>query len=59
MNTFSIKLFFSEVCIVIFLYMLSFAFFEIKQNNNKFGGIFTIVFSLLSIILSIFVFWTN
>lgn len=59
MNTFSIKLFFSQICIVIFLHMLSFAIFEIKQNNNKFGGIFTIVFSLLSIILSIFVFWTN
>ena len=59
MNTFSIKLFFSQICIVIFLHMLSFAIFEIKQNNNKFGGIFTIVFSLLSIILSLFVFWTN
>ncbi len=59
MNTFSIKLFFSQICIVIFLHMLSFAVFEIKQKNNKFGGIFTIVFSLLSIILSIFVFWTN
>ncbi|HCC03455.1 MAG TPA: hypothetical protein DEP51_01155 [Clostridiales bacterium] len=59
MNTFSIKLFFSEVCIVIFLHMLSFAFFEIKQNNNKFGGIFTIVFSLVSVILSVIVFWIN
>ena len=59
MNTFSIKLFFSQICIVIFLHMVSFSIYEIKQNNNKFGGIFTIVFSLLSIILSIFVFWTN
>ena len=59
MNTFSIKLFFSEICIVIFLHMVSFAIFEIKQKNNKFGGIFTILFSLGSIILSVFVFWTN
>ena len=59
MNTFSIKLFFSQICILIFFHMLSFAVFEIKQKNNKFGGIFTIVFSLLSIILSVFVFWTN
>lgn len=59
MNTFSIKLFFSQICIVIFLHMVSFAIFEIKQNDNKFGGIFTIVFSLLSIVLSLIVFWTN
>ena len=39
--------------------MLSFSIFEIKEKNNKFGGIFTIVFSVLSIILSLFVFWTN
>ena len=59
LNTFSIKLFFSEICIVIFLHMVSFALFEIKQRKNKFGGIFTILFSLGSIILSVFVFWTN
>lgn len=59
MNTFSIKLFFSQICIVIFLHMVSFAVFEIKQKNNKFGGIFTIVFTIISIVLSIFVFWTN
>ena len=59
MNTFSIKLFFSQICIVIFLHMLSFSIFEIKEKNNKFGGIFTIVFSVLSIILSLYVFWTN
>ncbi len=59
MNTFSIKLFFTEICIVIFLHTVSFAIFEIKQKNNKFGGFFTIAFSLLSIILSVIVFWTN
>ena len=59
MNTFSIKLFFSQICIVIFLHNVSFGIFEIKQKNNKFGGLFTIVFSLASIILSVIVFWTN
>ena len=59
MNTFSIKLFFSEVCIAILIHMISFANFEIKQKNNKFGGICTIVFSLVSIVLSVIVFWTN
>jgi len=59
LNTFSIKLFFSQICIVIFLHMMSFAIFEIKQKKNKFGGIFTIVFTIVSIVLSVFVFWTN
>ena len=59
MNTFSIKLFFTEICIVVFLHMVSFAIYEIKNNNNKFGGVFTIIFSLASIILSVIVFWTN
>jgi hypothetical protein len=59
MNTFSIKLFFTEICIIVFLHMVSFAIYEIKNNNNKFGGVFTIIFSLASIILSVIVFWTN
>jgi hypothetical protein len=59
MNTFSIKLFFTEICIIVFLHMVSFAIYEIKNNNNKFGGVFTIIFSLVSIILSVIVFWTN
>ncbi len=59
MNTFSIKLFFSQICVVIFWHMVSFSIYEIKNNNNKFGGIFTIVFSLTSIILSLIVFWIN
>ena len=59
MNTFSIKLFFSEVCIAILIYMISFAIFEIKQKNNKPGGIVTIIFSIVSIVLSVIVFWVN
>ena len=39
LNTFSIKLFFSQICIVIFLHMMSFAIFEIKQKKNKSYGV--------------------
>ena len=45
------------VFILFYLYVLiqaiCYGYYEIK-NNNKFGGIFTIVFSFLTIILGIF-----
>lgn len=46
MNTFYIKLFFSLICLFIFLYMFSFSMFEIKTNKNIFGGIITILFTI-------------
>ncbi len=59
MNTIFIKLFFSEVSIYIFLHMVSFALFEIKNKNNFTGGLFTILFTLFSIIYSNIIFWIN
>lgn len=59
MNTIFIKIFFSVMCLFIFFYMMSFSIFEIKTNKNVYGGIFTIVFTVGSIVLSNFVFWIN
>ena len=42
------------VNIFIFIRVLAYGLYEIKQENNKFGGITVIVFSLLVAILSIF-----
>ena len=57
MNTFFIRFFFSIVCIFIFLYVLSFSLFEIKNNKNFFGGIFTLIVTIGSIIFSNIIFW--
>ena len=38
----------------IFIRVLAYGLYEIKQENNKFGGITVIVFSLLVAVLSIF-----
>lgn len=40
--------------IFIFIRVLAYGLYEIKQENNKFGGITVIVFSLLVAVLSIF-----
>ena len=42
------------VNIFIFIRVLAYGLYEIKQKNNKFGGITVIVFSLLVAVLSIF-----
>jgi hypothetical protein len=59
MNTCFIRLFFSIICLFILFYILSFSIFEIKSNHNIFGGVFTILFTVGSIVFSNFVFWTN
>ena len=40
--------------IFIFIKVLAYGLYEIKQENNKFGGITVIIFSLFVAILSIF-----
>lgn len=42
------------VNIFIFIKVLAYGLYEIKQENNKFGGITVIVFSLLVAVLSVF-----
>ena len=42
------------VNIFIFIRVLAYGLYEIKQENNKFGGITVIVFSLLVAVLSVF-----
>lgn len=59
MNTVFIKIFFSIVCILILLHLISFSIFEIKTNKNIFGGVFTIIFTVFSVIFSTIVFWIN
>lgn len=44
---------FVVVIIFIFLKVVAYGLYEIKQENNKFGGITVIVFSLAVSILSI------
>lgn len=58
MNTFFIRLFFSIICLIIFIYILSFSIYEIK-NKNIFGGIFTVFFTIFSIVFSNIIFWVN
>ena len=41
------------VIIFVFLKVVSYGLYEIKQENNRFGGITVIVFSLVVSILSI------
>ena len=41
------------VIVFIFLKVVAYGLYEIKQENNKFGGITVIVFSLAASILSI------
>lgn len=36
---------------------ISYGLFEIKENNNKFGGITVIVFSIIALILPIVTTW--
>ena len=45
---------FVVVNIFIFIKVLAYGLYEIKQENNKFGGITVIIFSLLVAVLSIF-----
>lgn len=59
MNTVFIKIFFSFISIVILEYMFSFVSFEIKVNKNILGALFVVFFSLVSLVGSNFVFWTN
>lgn len=42
------------VNIFIFIKVLAYGLYEIRQENNKFGGITVIVFSLLVAVLSVF-----
>lgn len=59
MNTVFIKIFFSLVCTYMFLHIISFSIFEIKTNKNIFGGVFTILFAVFSVIFSNVLFWLN
>ena len=59
MNILFIKIFFSFISILIFGYMLSFSSFEIKAKSNILGGLFVILFSLLSLIYSNVMFWIS
>ena len=59
MNTFFIRFFFSIVCIFIFLYVLSFCLFEIRDNKNFFGGVFSLTVTLGCIIFCNVIFWVN
>ena len=45
---------FVVVNIFIFIKVLAYGLYEIRQENNKFGGITVIVFSLLVAVLSVF-----
>ena len=42
------------VNIFIFIKVLAYGLYEIRQENNKFGGITVIIFSLLVAVLTVF-----
>jgi hypothetical protein len=46
------NIFFIVITICIFIRTLAFALYEIKEENNTFGGIFSIIFCLTSLLLS-------
>ena len=59
MNTIFIKIFFSIVCLLSLIHIWSFAVFEIKENKNVYGGIFTILFAIFSVVFSNVLFWLD
>ena len=59
MNTLFIKIFFSIFSFFTIFYVFSFSKHEIKNNKNKYGGIFVFIYSLIGILLSIYIFWVN
>ena len=59
MNTIFIKIFFSIFSFCTIFYVFSFCKFEFKKNKNKYGSIFVFIYSLIGILLSIYVFWVN
>ena len=52
MNTLFIKIIFSIFTIAIFLYVSSYAKFEITKKNNIIGGIIVFLFTAASVIFS-------
>lgn len=50
---------FTIFSIYAFVKSLSYALYEIKTNDNKFGGIFIIIFALTASILAIYSFVRN
>ena len=59
MNTIFIKLFFSTVSLFFLTYTISYSKFEILTQKNTLGGVFIILFSLISIIFVNIIFWIN
>ena len=53
MITIFIKTILCLIILYLFFYLFSFGMYEIKNNNNKLGGILTIIFDLFSAICSI------
>lgn len=47
-------MFFILFYLFVLIQSICYGYYEIKTNDNKFGGIFTIVFSFFTIILGIF-----
>lgn len=59
MNNLFIKVYFSIICALMLMYMISYSMYEAKNNKNIFGSVFIIFFSIFSTVLSNYVFWIN
>ena len=59
MNVFFIDAIFLIFTIFIFIKITSYALFEIRNENNLFGGICTIVVTLVSIVFVNIMVWIN
>lgn len=59
MASFIFHIIFLLVSVYSLLKVIGFSIYEIKEMNNKFGGIIVISFSVLAVLFSNFVIWTN
>jgi hypothetical protein len=57
MNTVFINIIFLIFTLIIFFKIIGYGLYEIKQENNFYGGIVTIMFSLVSIIFCNIMIW--
>ena len=59
MNNTFLDIIFTIFTILLFCKIISYCLYEIKTENNSFGGLTTIIFSLVSIIFVNVMVWIN
>lgn len=59
MNTIFLNVIFLIFTLIIFFKIIGYGLYEIKQENNLYGGTIVIIFSLISIIFSNIMVWLH